>query len=374
MPVQRPCVLIVDRPSWYEPAIERQELARVGAEVIVGWANVPQCPPEATRGFPAGDLTREQLSVITAANVPPSITTEERVVEMAHNADGILAVRANMNARVMDALPRLRVIGRYGIGVDNIDVEAATARGIAVVNAPGFCAREVAEHTLMFIVACGRKLGILDKKMRRGAWPRDEASPMRALFTQTLGLVGFGQIGREVAHRVAACGMTVLAYDPYLRPADAERHRVRLVGLPELLREADFVSVHAPLTAETRHLLGRDQLRQMKRTAYLINTSRGPLVDEAALVEALEAGWIAGAALDVFETEPLPPSSPLLQRENVLLTPHTGGLSNEGQELLRHTLAKAMADVLAGGWPEGRELNNPRIKDMPGGRWREPMR
>jgi D-3-phosphoglycerate dehydrogenase len=364
-------VLIVDRPSWYEPVIERQELARVGADVIVGWANAPQCPPEAKRGFPAGDLTREDLSAITSAYVPPSITTEERVVEMAHNAAGILTARANMTARVMDALPMLRVIGRYGIGVDNIDVEAATARGIAIVNAPGFCAREVAEHTLMFILASGRKLGVLDKKMRRGAWPRDEASPMRALFTQTLGLIGYGQIGREVALRAAACGMTVLAYDPYLRPAEAERLQVRLVSLQELLREADFVSVHAPLTAETRHLLGQNELRQMRGSAYLINTSRGPLVDEAALLEALEAGWIAGAALDVFETEPLPPSSPLLRRENVLLTPHIGGLSDEGQRLLRRTLAKAMADVLLGGWPEGPELYNPRIKDMATGRWRE---
>ena len=364
-------VILVDRPSWYEPVIERQELARADADVVVGWAEMPEPPPQAAQGYPAGDLSREHLSGITAAYVPPSLTTEERVIQMAQGAVGILAVRANMSARVMDALPTLRVIGRYGIGVDNIDIEAATTRGIAILNAPGFCAREVAEHTLMFILASGRKLGFLDKSMRRGEWPRDKASPMRALFTQTLGLVGFGQIGREVARRAAACGMAILACDPYLNSAEATGLNVRLVSLQELLREADFISVHAPLTAETRHLLGKNEFRQMKRTAYLINTSRGPLVDEAALLEALDAGWIAGAALDVFEMEPLAPSSPLLQRDNVLLTPHTGGLSDEGQELLRRTLAKAMADVLLGNWPGGRELYNPAIKQMATGRWRE---
>jgi D-3-phosphoglycerate dehydrogenase len=370
MAAQRLRVIIVDRPSWYEPVIERRELARAGADVSVGWATVPQRPPEAERGFPAGDLTREHLSAITSAYVPPSVTTEERVVEMARDAAGILAAWANMSARVMDALPRLRVIGRYGIGVDNIDVEAASERGIAVVNAPGFCAREVAEHTMMFILACARKLGFLDKCMRRGDWARDKASPMRGLYTQTLGLIGFGRIGREVARRAAACGMKIMAHDPYLPKNEAEQYGVTMVSLHELLRESDFVSLHAPLTRETRHLLGETELREMKPTAYLINTGRGPLVDEPALLKALKEGWIAGAALDVFETEPLPASSPLLQYDNVLLTPHTGGLSNETQELLRRTIAKAMADILLGKWPEGPELHNPRIKDMPAGRWR----
>jgi len=370
MAAQRLRVIIVDRPSWYEPVIERRELARAGADVSVGWATVPQRPPEAERGFPAGDLTREHLSAITSAFVPPSVTTEERVVEMARDAAGVLVAWANMSARVMDALPRLRVIGRYGIGVDNIDVEAASERGVAVVNAPGFCAREVAEHSMMFILACARKLGFLDKCMRRGDWARDKASPMRALYNQTLGLIGFGRIGREVARRAAACGMKIMAHDPYLPKSEAEQYGVTMVSLHELLRESDFVSLHTPLTRETRHLLGETELREMKPTAYLINTGRGPLVDEPALLKALKEGWIAGAALDVFETEPLPASSPLLQYDNVLLTPHTGGLSNETQELLRRTIAKAMADILLGNWPEGPELHNPRIKDMPAGRWR----
>lgn len=367
---ERPRVVIVDRPSWYEPVVEREELARAAAEVIVGWAEVSDRPPQADHGYPLGDYTREALSRVTAALVPPAVTTPARVIAMAQDAEAVFAVRADVNAGVMDALPRLRVIGRYGIGVDNIDVEAATRRGLAVVNAPGFCIREVAEHTLMFVLACARKLHRLNAGMHRGEWGRDVAAPLHGVYTQTLGLVGFGQIGREVARRAAAFGMTLLAADPYLRPADAERHGVRLVQLPELLRQADFVSVHAPLTAETRHLIGANELQRMKPTAYLINTSRGPLVDEAALAAALQQGRIAGAALDVFETEPLPASSPLARLDTVLLTPHTGGVSDESQEVARRTIARAAADILRGTLPDGPELCNRAVGDMPDARWR----
>jgi D-3-phosphoglycerate dehydrogenase len=361
-------VVVVDRPSWYEPVIERQELARAGAEVVVGWAHQADRPAEADRGFPLRDLSREALSAITADLVPPSVTTEARVIRMAEGCAGILAVRANISAGVMDALPDLRVVGRYGIGVDNIDIEAATARGIAVVNAPGFCAPEVADHTLMCVLACARKLRALDSWMRQGVWARDKASPMPAVSSLVLGLIGFGQIGREVARRAAAFEMGVIVYDPYVRAEEAGQAGVRPVELDELLTRADVVSVHAPLASGTRHLLSRERLRRMKPGAYVINTSRGPLIDEAALAEALEQGWIAGAALDVFETEPLPASSPLRRLENVLLTPHVAGLSDESQGRARRTVARAVADVLLGSWPEGRELYNAEIKAMTGGR------
>jgi D-3-phosphoglycerate dehydrogenase len=361
-------VVVVDRPSWYEPVIERQELARAGAEVVVGWAHQADRPPEADRGFPLRGLSREALSVITADLVPPSVTTEARVIKMAEGCAGILAVRANISAGVMDALPDLRVVGRYGIGVDNIDVEAATARGIAVVNAPGFCAPEVADHTLMCLLACARKLRALDAWMRQGVWARDKASPMPAVSSLVLGLIGFGQIGREVARRAAAFRMSVIVCDPYVQAEEARKAGVKPVELDELLAQADVVSVHAPLASGTLHLLSRERLRRMKPSAYVINTSRGPLIDEAALAEALEQGWIAGAALDVFETEPLPASSPLRGLDNVLLTPHVAGLSDESQERARRTVARAVADVLLGRWPEGRELYNAEIKAMTTGR------
>ena len=355
-----PLVAIVDRHAWYVPAIEAQELARVGARVEVSWARIADRPPDADAGWVDDAAAREHASRISAAFVPPSITTEDRVIAMAKEADGILVVRANMSARVLDALPRLKVIGRYGIGVDNVDTAAADARGIAVVNAPGFCAREVADHTMTLLLACSRKLVPLHGAIMRGDWGRNIASPMQGLFTRVLGLVGFGQIARGVAKRATAFGITVLAHDPLVADAEVRRHGAVPVALNELYARSDFVSLHVPLLPSTQHLIGAEALAAMKPTAYLINTSRGPLVDEVALAQALAQRRIAGAALDVFEVEPLPAPSPLREAGNVIMTPHVGGLSDEGQVVLRRMVAGAMADVLAGGWPAGSELNVPR--------------
>ena len=362
-PPSAPIVAIVDRHAWYDPAIEAEELARVAAKVIVSWAAIHDRPPQANHGFPAGDLSREALSRITSGFVPPSITTEERVIEMAKSAAGILVVRANISARVMDALPRLQVIGRYGVGVDNVDTAAAEERGIAVVYAPGFCAREVADHTLMLVLACSRKLEPLHRAMTMNIWGRDAASPMRALFTQTLGLIGFGVIAREVAARAKGFGMEILTCDPFLADSEAQRAGVTSTAMNDLLARSDFVSLHLPLIASTHHLIGEDQLARMKHSAFLINTSRGPLVDERSLAAALERGQIAGAALDVFEVEPLPSTSALRRFDNVLMTPHTGGLSDEAQIVVRRIVAAAMADVLSGTWPAGPELYCPRDED-----------
>ncbi|MEP6784039.1 MAG: C-terminal binding protein [Acidobacteriota bacterium] len=355
-----PIVAIVDRHAWYDPAIEAGELARVAAKPVVSWAGIPDRPPQTNHGFPSGGLSREALSRITSAFVSPSITTEDRVIEMAGSAAGILVVRANISAHVMDALPRLQVIGRYGVGVDNIDTAAADERGIAVVYAPDFCTREVADHTLMLLLACSRKLEPLHRAMTMNTWGRDAASPMRALFGQTLGLVGFGRIAREVAARAKAFGMDVIACDPFLADRDLQRLGAAPVPIADLLARSDFISLHLPLTAGTHHLIGQKELDRMKRSAFLINTSRGPLVDEDALAAALERDRIAGAALDVFEVEPLPSTSPLRRLQNVLMTPHTGGLSDEAQIRARRMVAAAMADVLCGTWPAGPELYCPR--------------
>jgi D-3-phosphoglycerate dehydrogenase len=278
--------------------------------------------------------------------VPPSVTTEDEVIRMAADADAILVVRAQISARVLDALPRLRVVGRYGIGVDNIDMDAAREHGVAVVNAPGFCAREVADHTMMLLLACSRRLPFLENCRRAGRWARDDAAPMRALHSQSLGLVGFGQIGRQVAQRALAFGLTVLAYDP-LVDADAAREAgVTPLPLDELLAGSDFVSLHLPLSAGTRHLIGAPQLALMKATAFIINTSRGPLIDEPALIAALQGKRVAGAGLDVFESEPPVAASPLWQDDSVIMTPHVAGLSNESQALSRRMVAKGVADAL----------------------------
>lgn len=359
MPNKPSRVVIVDRHTWYKPTIEREELAEVPAEVVLGWAETKSPPEAATQGRPASDAECERLSRITAGYVPHTITTEDEVIRMAMDADAILCVRANISARVMDALPKLRAVGRYGIGVDNIDIPAARERGLAVVNAPGFCAREVADHTLMFVLAASRRLMFLDGAMRRGHWARDDASPMPGLFTQTLGLIGFGQIGQEVAKRATPFGLKVIVYDPFLAPDKAKALGVVSVSLEELLQKSDYISLHAPLTDKTRHIISRDQLAKMKRTAFVINTSRGPLIDEPALITALQENRIGGAGLDVFAAEPLPQASPLLKMPNVLLTPHIGGLSDEGQELVRRTIARGVAEVLSGRVPKGPELHVP---------------
>lgn len=342
-----PRVVIVDRHAWYRPVIEEEEFRRIGAEVVVGWAATSPCPEPAMRGRPATESGRVSLSRISSAYVPRTVTTEDEVIRIARDADAILVVGARISRRVMEALPRLRAIGRYGAGVDNIDVRAAAERGIAVVNASGYCAREVADHTVMFMLACSRRLLFLDRQMRNGRWARAEASPMRALHSQILGLVGFGRIGREVARRAHGFGVTMLAYDPSAHAEQAQDAGVTLVGLNELLSRSDFVSVHAPLAETTHHLIGAPELAQMKPTAFLLNTSRGSLVDESALVSALREGRIAGAALDVFEAEPLSASSPLLQQDSILLTPHVAGLSDESQEMLRRNISRAVADALS---------------------------
>lgn len=352
-------VVIVDRHAWYEPAIERQALARCGARVLVGWAGIAGRPREADAGV-ADAAEAAAMSPITSGFVPPGVTTEQRVIEMAKDADGILVVRADITARVMDALPRLKVIGRYGIGLDNVDVAAAEARGIAVVYAPGFCAREVADHTMAMLLACSRKLEPLHRGMMQGTWGRDGASPIRGLYTQTLSLLGMGQIGRAVAARAQAFGLRVIAHDPALRDEDARALGIESVSKERLVADADFLSLHLPLLASTKHAIGARELARMKPTAFLINTSRGPLVDETALAHALAAGRIAGAALDVFEREPLPADSPLRGLTNALMTPHTAGLSDEGQMLVREIVASTMAEVLAGRWPDGPELFGPR--------------
>jgi D-3-phosphoglycerate dehydrogenase len=338
-------VVIVDRYAWYLPEIEEEEFKRVGAKVVVGWAETPLRPAATDEGRPETEEERRRLSRLTSDYVSLAVTTEDEVIRMARGATAILVVRANITARVMDALPDLKVVARYGIGIDNIDANAARKRGIAVVNAPGFCAREVADHTMMLVLALSRQLNYLQDGLRANQWLR-ATSPMRALYCQTLGLVGFGSIGWELARRAVAFGMSVITHDPFIDASRAHELGVTLVSLDDLLGCADYVSLHLPLSAQTHHFISERQLSLMKPTAFLVNTSRGALVDEHALVTALENRTIAGAGLDVFETEPLPVTSPLLTRSEVVLTPHIGGYSDESAEDLRRIVARATADLL----------------------------
>ena len=357
-------LVLLDRPAWFVPMIEQEEMARVGGDALVGWARLGESreldPANASLGLPAEALSRFSLAYVPRARHTPDV-----VERMAHDADAVMVTSAAVTAEIMDRLPRLRVIGRPGIGYDVVDVEAATARGIAVFSAPGFCAREVADHTLMMALTLARKAPVLHAAIRRGVYERGLASPMPAAYEMTLGLIAFGEIGREVAVRAKPFGFRLLAHDPFVQPAIAERYGVALVGLDELLRRADIVSVHAPLSKQTFHLLGAREFALMKPTAYVINTARGAVIDQQALIAALQSGRIAGAGLDVFEREPLEADSPLARMDNVILTPHTAGMSDSSQIAVRHRTARNIATALTGQWPETRDLINSQVKTHP---------
>jgi len=280
-------------------------------------------------------------------------TDEDHLIELVRDADSVLVIQAQMTRRVIEAMARCRHIVRYGVGLDTLDIPAATEHGIVVSHFPDFCQDEVANHTMMLVLACARRLGWLDKGLRRGAWRPGPLAPVGSIGGQAMALIGFGAIARAVAGRAKPFGLRVIAWDPFVDEAVFEREGVgRAATLEDLLGEADYVSVHTPLTPETRHLLNARAFAAMKPTAYVVNTSRGPVVDEEALVEALEAGTIAGAGLDVFEHEPLATDSPLLAMDNVLLTPHTAFYSDASSEDLRRRVGRAVVDVMEGRWPE----------------------
>ncbi len=298
--------------------------------------------------LPSLDIERSVLGAVGAELIPLQVTREEDLLEAVTEADGLLVGYAPVTQRVIDRALRCRVIAREGIGVDNVDLQAAAARGIVVTNVPDYCIEEVSDHALALVLACARRVVYLDRLVHTGQWDAKDALPIRRLQGQVLGLVGFGKIPRRVASKAAAVGLIPVTFDPFVDAAACATHGAQKVDLSTLLAKADFVSVHAPLTAQTRGLIGEAELRQMKPTAFLINTARGPVVSEAALVTALQSGWIGGAALDVVETEPLPPTHPLMILPQVLLTPHVAFYSQESMQELQRKAAEDVARVLTG--------------------------
>lgn len=260
----------------------------------------------------------------------------------------IVRSETRVTAELMARSPQLRVIARAGIGVDTIDVPAATRRGIAVMNTPGANTVSAAEHAFGLLLALARHIPWAAEAMRRGEWDRKRFEG-RELRGKTLGVVGLGRIGGHVTRLAQAFGMTVVAHDPFVSPERAAELQVRLLPLEELLRVADVVTLHVALTAETRHLINAERLKLMKKTAFLVNTARGELVDEAALVDALGAKAIAGAAVDVFAQEPLPADAPLRKLERVILTPHLAASTAEAQERVALEICGAVRDALVAG-------------------------
>jgi D-3-phosphoglycerate dehydrogenase len=298
--------------------------------------------------FPSLDPAKKALARLNPEYLVAASANAEDILAVARDADAILVTYAKLPGTLLRRLTRCKAIGRFGLGVDNIDLLAAGECGIAVNYVPDYCLREVSDHAMAFVLALARKVTFSNKLVQSSRWEVPPIVPLRRLEGQVLGLVGFGNIPRTLAPKAKAFGFKVITYDPYVNADAAETLGVECVSFDDLLARADFISVHAPLQPATRGLMNAKAFAKMKKGAYLINTARGPLVDEAALVAALDSGHLGGAALDVVTTEPLAKDSPLLGRDNVILTPHTAFYSVEALEELQTKCASDVARVLSG--------------------------
>lgn len=275
--------------------------------------------------------------------------TEDEVIKACRDADGIINLYAPISRRVIESLEKCKVITRYGVGVDTIDLEAATERGICIGNVPDYGINEVSDHSLALMMNLLRKIVFANQSVKNDVWDVNTTKPIRRLNTLTVGLVGFGNIPRRLAGKVKVLGMKVIVSDPYLSEEVAKENDVELVSLSELCERTDVLSVHAPLTNSTKGMIGKEQFNMMKKGIYLINTARGPVVDEEALLEALQNGTVAGAGLDVIEKEPIDRNHPFLSMDNVILTPHMAGYSEESAKEMRSKTALGIIDVLVYG-------------------------
>jgi D-3-phosphoglycerate dehydrogenase / 2-oxoglutarate reductase len=297
--------------------------------------------------FPNLDVARQVVGSISAELQLAPQATPEAIVNVAASADALLVTYAKITADMIRQMKRCRIISRFGIGVDNVDLDAATAAGIVVTKVPDYCIDEVSDHAMALLLALARKIPASNAQVHAGRWEMKAVVPIHRLKGRILGLVGFGRIPRLVVPKARAFGLRVIVYDPLVQADVFARERVDQVNFDELLSESDYISIHTPLLPETRNLFSTDALSRMKPGAYLINTARGPIVDEVALARALDAGQLAGAALDVMPNEP-PSGSPLLGRDNVIITPHTSFYSEESLLELQRKAAEEVVAVLSG--------------------------
>ena len=310
--------------------------------------------PYANR-MPMGEAAKE-LAKADVEFIGVTCNTEDELIAGAKDADILLFAGAQITRRVLESLPKLQAVIFGSVGYDQVDVDAATDNGVIVVNNPAFqwCIEEVSNHAITLLLACAKKLAFLNDGTKQGRWAecKRAQAPMVSIHGQTLGLVGCGGIGRMTGRKAQCFSLKLLGYDPYVDKSLAKKDGITLVSLPELLKESDFVSVHTFLNEETRHLIGEKEFKQMKPSAYIINTARGPVIDEPALIKALQEKWIAGAGLDVFEKEPVDPDNPLLKMDNVVVTPHSASYSDVAFSLPAKIVMQEAARVLSGRWPK----------------------
>lgn len=302
--------------------------------------------------FPNINPERKVFAGIGAELVEGQAKTEEEIIQIARDAHGILNARSKITAKVIDALEQCRIIVRYGIGVDTVDIPAATRKGIMVSNVPDYCIDEVSDHALALILCLARKVVFTVRRVEAKEWSITNLRPLRRLAGQTVGVVGYGRIGRTLAQKVKCLGFQPIACDPLIKSEDIQKDGVRPAPLDTLLRESDFISLHAPLLDSTKGMIGKKQFELMKPTACIVNVSRGPLIDEPALIRALQEKRIAGAGLDVLVEEPPDFNTPLLKMENVIVTSHTAWYSEEAVAELQQKAAQRVADALSGKAPQ----------------------
>ena len=311
-----PKVLITDY-VWASIEPERQVLAEIGTELIIA---------------KTGD--------------------EKELIRLAHNVDGILTCWKPVRESVIAEAKNCKIIARYGIGLDNIDVEAATEHGIIVTNVPAYCVDEVSDHAIALILACARNISLYNNAVKSGTWDQNIGHQMYRLRGKAIGIIGFGRIAKALIPKAIAFGLKVNVYSPRTSSELIEQHNAQRVSFQELLQTSDFITIHAPLTSETHHMFSHEEFRTMKSTAFLVNVARGGIVDSSALTDAVKNGEIAGAGLDVLETEPPVYDDSLLHLDNVIVTPHAAFISEESILELEVTAATCVLQVLSGMLPE----------------------
>lgn len=315
---------------------------------------------DAATRFEPFTFEREAIHANGGELIVAHCQSESDVIAQAGNAEILLLARMPIvTPAVMDALPAVRLIVRWGVGYDQIDVEAATARGIAVANAPTYCTQDVAEHAMSLLHMIARRMVWAHERMRSGAYT-PPGGPIHRLTGSTLGIIGCGRIGSAVAKRAQGIGMNVVAYDKYRSDDDLRAIGVKPVSYESLLKESDYITLHVLLTSETKKMVNADAIALMKSDVMIVNTSRGAVIDQDALVAALESGRIAGAALDVFEREPLPVDHPLRSLEHVVLTPHAAAFTVESLEALRHEMCNTVTTWIRDGWSD--VVVNPEVR------------
>jgi D-3-phosphoglycerate dehydrogenase len=298
--------------------------------------------------FPSLDPAKAALAKLNPTFRMSKSANADDILAVARDADAILVTYAKLTRDILMQTTRCKAIGRFGLGVDNIDLPAAKEKGILVNYVPDYCIREVSDHAMALLLALIRKIPLSNKLVQSGRWEMPAVVPIRRIEGTVLGLVGFGNIPRLVANKAKAFGIKVIAFDPFAKPEIFKAANVESVSFDTLLETSDYVSVHAPLTPNTRGMMNAQAFAKMKKGAYLVNTARGPLIDEPALIAALDAGQVGGAGLDVVITEPLAKDSPLLGRDNVIVSPHTAFYSIEALDELQSKCATDVARVLSG--------------------------